>query len=89
MIINNTGSNTEYARSLPERHHRRRLVDVRETGHTDEYNIDFAGNFNDVVFWGLGVGIIDMEYTRQTNYSESMSDAYIYYTPDKDKILVI
>lgn len=85
MIINNTGSNTEYAGLFQNGTIADALYDVRETGHTDEYNIDFAGNFNDVVFWGLGVGIIDMEYTRQTNYSESMSDAYIYYTPDKDK----
>lgn len=78
MVINNTGSNTEYAGLYQNGTIGDAMYDVRETGHTDEYNIDFAGNFNDVVFWGLGVGIIDMEYTRQTNYSESMSGALVY-----------
>lgn len=78
MIINNTGSNTEYAGLFQDGTTADALYDVRETGHTDEYNIDFAGNFNDVVFWGLGVGIIDMEYTREVNYSESMSGGLIY-----------
>ncbi|MDE6196832.1 MAG: outer membrane protein transport protein [Muribaculaceae bacterium] len=57
------------------------LFDVRERGYTDEYNIDFAGNVSDVVFWGLGVGIVDMQYTRETNYSESMEAALVYDEP--------
>lgn len=56
--------------------------DVRETGYVDEYNIDFAGNVNDIVFWGVGVGIVDMNYTRDSYYSESMSNALIYDKTD-------
>lgn len=78
MIINNTSSNTEYAGLYQNGTVGDAMYDVRESGFTDEYNIDFAGNFNDVVFWGLGVGIVDMQYNRETNYSESMSGALIY-----------
>lgn len=54
------------------------LYKVHEHGYTDEYNIDFAGNFGDIVYWGLGVGIVDMSYSRNTLYSESMANALVY-----------
>ncbi len=31
-----------------------------------------------MVFWGLGVGIVDMEYRREAVYSESMAGALVY-----------
>jgi len=54
------------------------LYSVREYGYTDEYNIDIAGNLGDIVYWGLGVGIVDMSYTRSSVYSESMANALVY-----------
>lgn len=48
-----------------------------ERGYLDEYNIDFAGNISDVVYWGVGVGIYDLEYTLQSNYDESMKGALV------------
>ena len=79
FMINNPGSNEEEYVGL----HQRgtvgdALYNVRERGYTDEYNIDFAGNISDMVFWGLGVGIYDLSYTREANYSESMSNALVY-----------
>lgn len=79
FMINNPGSNLEEYSGL----HQRgtvgdALYNVRERGYTDEYNIDFAGNISDMVFWGLGVGIYDLNYTREANYSESMSNALVY-----------
>lgn len=56
------------------------LYEMRERGYTDEYNIDFAGNVSDLVFWGVGVGIYDLNYTREGNYSESMANATVYNT---------
>ncbi len=53
------------------------LYTVLEQGYVDEYNITFGGNFENVVYWGLGVGITDINYTRTTYYSESMSGAAI------------
>ncbi|MCD8385748.1 MAG: outer membrane protein transport protein [Bacteroidales bacterium] len=54
------------------------LYNVRETGRVDEYNISFGGNVENVVYWGLSVGITDLHYTRTIYYSESMADARIY-----------
>lgn len=55
------------------------LYYVEENGYTDSYEIDFAGNVSDVVYWGLGIGIVDMNYTRYVDYSESMENGLIYY----------
>lgn len=53
------------------------LYEVREKGYVDEYNIDFGGNVENVIYWGLGVGITDLSYTRDVYYSESMENAYV------------
>lgn len=50
---------------------------VRETGGIDEYNLSFGGNVNNVVYWGVSVGITNVDYTRTIDYSESMADANI------------
>lgn len=52
-------------------------VAVEEKGHVDEYAIDFGGNISDVVYWGIGFGITDIEYRTRAFYSESISDANV------------
>ncbi len=52
-------------------------ADVRESGHIDEYAIDFGGNIMDVVYWGMGFGITELSFTQETNYSESLANAQI------------
>lgn len=54
------------------------LLYVREHGYVDEYSINFGGNFVDMVYWGVGVGITDLEYTKTATYSESMKNATAY-----------
>lgn len=49
--------------------------DVEEKGYVDEYEITVGGNFNNVVYWGLGVGITDILYTRSTYYGEYLDMA--------------
>ena len=78
MLISNTTDNSSYAGLFQNGTNGDALYDIREHGFTDEYNIDFAGNVNDVVFWGLGVGIVDTEYHREAFYSESMEGALVY-----------
>ncbi len=78
MLISNTTDNTEYTGLFQNGTEGDALYNIKESGFTDEYNIDFAGNINDVVFWGLGVGIVDMEYRREAVYSESMAGALVY-----------
>lgn len=50
---------------------------VRESGYVDEYAIDFGGNMVDVVYWGVGIGITDINYQNTSYYSESMRNAAI------------
>lgn len=84
-MINNSGSDTNYQGLFKEGTEGDAAYQTHEWGHTDEYNIDFAGNVNDVVFWGLGIGIVDMNYSRESYYTESMANAAVY-DPDNDII---
>jgi hypothetical protein len=53
-------------------------LNVYESGYMDEYNFSFGGNFSNTVFWGLGIGVTDLQYKRYTAYSESMENALAY-----------
>lgn len=53
------------------------IVQVSEEGGIDEYNIAFGGNFGNIVYWGMDFGITDLEFTRHSLYSESLTDAYV------------
>ena len=64
LFQNNTVGDAEYT--------------VEEAGYVDEYNIDFGGNVSDVVYWGVGIGIQDISYSRSVLYSESMENARIW-----------
>lgn len=49
--------------------------DVEEKGFIDEYEINFGGNFTNSIYWGLGVGISDIDYSRYVYYKEYMTGA--------------
>ncbi|MCM1292833.1 MAG: hypothetical protein NC230_04550 [Bacteroides sp.] len=51
--------------------------DVEERGYIDEYEINFGGNFSNTVYWGLGVGITDLDYQRFVYYEEYLQNAKI------------
>lgn len=51
--------------------------EVIEEGKVDEYSINFGGNIANSVFWGLGVGITDLEYRTYNYYGEALGNAYI------------
>lgn len=55
--------------------------EVEEKGYIDEYNIDLGGNIMNTLYWGIGVGITDVNYTRNAYYGESIDNARI---PDAD-----
>ncbi len=50
---------------------------TREKGHVDEYNITFGGNVMNVFYYGIGVGITDLDYKQYSYYQENLSNAYI------------
>lgn len=61
--------------------------DVEETGYVDEYNINLGGNFSDVVYWGIGVGITDIEYNQNIYYEEFLQNAQIPVTDANGEII--
>ncbi len=77
-MINNDGSNYSYAGLYKNGTVGDALYSARERGYIDEYNIDIAGNVSDIVYWGLGLGIVDLSYSSESNYSESMADALVF-----------
>ena len=63
LFKNGTTGNSEYA--------------VHERGYVDEFSLNFGGNLNDIVYWGLGLGITDIDYTNKTFYDEELQNASI------------
>lgn len=51
--------------------------DVEEKGFVDEYEINLGGNFLNTVYWGIGIGINDIEYQRSVYYEEYLQNAKI------------
>ncbi|MBD5226306.1 MAG: hypothetical protein HDS68_10170 [Bacteroidales bacterium] len=56
---------------------------VQERGYTDEYNIDFGGNLANVVYWGLGFGITDINRESWTTYTETLQGANVPLNSDQ------
>lgn len=77
-LINNNSSDTQYAGLHTNGTYGDAMYKVRERGSSYEYNIDFAGNVSDIFFWGAGLGITDLQYSRENDYSESMENALVY-----------
>ena len=46
--------------------------DILEQGYVDEYSINFGGNFVNTVYWGLGFGITDINYTQSAQWAEDL-----------------
>ncbi len=55
--------------------------EIREKGHADEYNISLGGSIMNVVYWGIGVGITDIDYTQEYWYNEKIDRALVPASP--------
>lgn len=77
-LINPTGQNYQYRGLYQGNTVGDAESIVEEAGYQDEYNIDFGGNVADIVYWGIGVGIQDISYSRSVIYSEGMENAQLY-----------
>lgn len=78
LINNVNGTDNRYAGLYTQGTESDAEISVHEKGYIDNYQFTFGGNFNNVVFWGVGIGINDLRYLRNTYYSESMVGAQIY-----------
>ena len=59
---------------------------VRERGYIDEFSLNFGGNFVDMVYWGISLGITDIDYVNETFYDEELVDARIVNYDDTGTI---
>lgn len=55
---------------------------IEEKGHIDEYSINFGGNIEDVVYWGIGFGVTDLDFKQYAYYGEDIEQANV---PDANK----
>ncbi len=51
--------------------------EIDERGHANEYNIALGGNIANKVYWGLDVGIMDLDYRSYQIYEEDLTNAYV------------
>lgn len=54
---------------------------IREKGHADEYDINFGGNVKNVFYWGISVGITDLNWTREYWYAEHLENSLMPVAP--------
>lgn len=52
-------------------------INVREKGYVDEYSLNFGGNFLNMVYWGVGLGITDLSFSRWSYYDEVVENALV------------
>lgn len=58
---------------------------INEKGAVDEFNIAFGGNINNVLYWGMNFDIINLNYSLNTYWGESLKNAMV---PDASNQLV-
>lgn len=51
--------------------------DVVEKGYVDEYAINFAANIQNTVYFGIGFGITDIDFSQSVYYTEDLENALI------------
>lgn len=78
LINNPNGSTHDYIGLYQNGTNSDAEMSVREKGYVDNYQFTFGGNISNMLYWGVGLGIQDMRYLRNTYYSESMSNALVY-----------
>ena len=58
---------------------------VRERGRTNEYTFNFGGNVSNVVYFGIGLGIMDLDYEMISSHDENLFNTS-GFVPKKEKI---
>lgn len=54
---------------------------VREKGHVDEYDINVGGSVMNILYWGIGVGITDLDFEQEYTYGEKIDRALVPAAP--------
>lgn len=53
------------------------VYSVETSGGVNEYNLAFAGNISNQVFWGLDFGIMDLDYSMTAVWGEKLENAVV------------
>ena len=48
-----------------------------EEGGINEFDLNIGGNISNVVYWGLGVGVTDVNFNKYTYYGEGINNASV------------
>lgn len=51
--------------------------EVIESGGVDEFNMSMGGNLAEILYWGLGFGLSNLDYSKYTYYGEALSNATV------------
>lgn len=50
---------------------------MQESGCTNDFNIVFGGNINNVFYWGMNFDIVNMNYSLQSIWGENLTNAMV------------
>ncbi len=78
MIGNTAGSNNRWQGMYQNGTSGSANMRVHEHGYLDEYSFSLGGSYNNSVYWGVALGINDLNYVREVTYGESLNDARVY-----------
>lgn len=49
-------------------------IQTMQTGYTSAYDMNVSGNYNDVFYWGVTLGVKDLRYSSSSLYREQLLD---------------
>ncbi|MBQ9076544.1 MAG: outer membrane protein transport protein [Muribaculaceae bacterium] len=73
-LINSIGGTSMYSGLFGNGTYGDALFNIREKGYVDEYSLNFGGNIMNTVYWGIGFGITDLDYSIEALYDEQLCD---------------
>jgi hypothetical protein len=68
-VIDTLGGDDNYISLVPVPIEQTNLIEIR--GGSGEWSFAFGMNFNDIIYWGLGLGIESLNYNRTSLFSET------------------
>lgn len=78
-LISPNFNNSSFYSPFPSLNNSSARLHVQEYGYADEYNFTFGGNYDDMIYFGAGLGISDFSYNMRIGYSEDHSTEGNFY----------
>lgn len=72
-----TGSDTEWYGQWGTGTSGTGSYNVTESGSVEDYNIAIGGNISNVVYWGMNFDIVNINYTMNSRWGETLANAYV------------